>query len=151
MANYLIRKNNDNNIILKQINYEFSYELNPKMKDTSTIKICKINIFNKSMIDDLVTKKILEKYQQIFKMVYLYTSDNNASGDDAIMCLGEIEKLESIIRNKYQKYLSIEKYKYFMHELYALGAAVNKKAIMNRINNTFMYDEELEEEKHHTM
>ena len=151
MANYLIRKHNDNNITLKQIDYEFSYELNPKMKETSRIKICKINIFNKKMIDDLVTKKILEKYEQIFKMVYLYANDDNASTGDAMMCLGEIEKLESIIKNKYQKYLSIEKYKYFMHELYSLNAAVNKKAIMNRINNTFMYDEELEEEKHHTM
>lgn len=152
MANYLIKKNKHHKkILIKSIDIESSYIINPKMKDNAKIKITEINIIDKGLIDEVITKKILGNYQKLFKMVYFYTNSDDATDEDARICLGEIDYLRSLIDTKYRTYLSIEKYKYLMNELYSLNAAVNKKIIINQMNRNIPYDMEYEEEKNRTL
>ena len=153
MASYFIKKNKPSKtIIVKSMEFDSSYKIIPKMKDNAKIKITEINIINKNIIDDIVTKKILSNYQKIFKKVYLYTNDDDSTDNDARMCLDEINYLMSVINTKYRTYLSIEKYKYLMDELYSLNAVVNKKIIINQMNRNIPYpDMEYEEEKNRTL
>ena len=153
MASYFIKKNKPSKtIIVKSMEFDSSYKITPKMKDNAKIKITEINIINKNIIDDIVTKKILSNYQKIFKNVYQYTNDDERTDNDARMCLDEINYLMSVIDTKYRTYLSIEKYKYLMDELYSLNAVVNKKIIINQMNRNIPYpDIEYEEEKNRTL
>lgn len=153
MASYFIKKNKPSKtIIVKSMEFDSSYKITPKMKDNAKIKITEINIINKNIIDDIVTKKILSNYQKIFKNVYQYTNDDESTDNDARMCLDEINYLMSVIDTKYRTYLSIEKYKYLMDELYSLNAVVNKKIIINQMNRNIPYpDMEYEEEKNRTL
>ena len=153
MASYFIKKNKPSKkIIVKSMEFDSSYKITPKMKDNAKIKITEINIINKNIIDDIVTKKILSNYQKIFKNVYLYTNDDDSTDNDARMCLDEINYLMNVIDTKYRTYLSIEKYKYLMDELYSLNAVVNKKIIINQMNRNIPYPEmEYEEEKNRTL
>ena len=152
MAHYLIKNSDNRTILLKQFDLNDSFSFNPKMKENAKVKITEINIIDKKMIDDIVTKKILAQYQKIFKMVYFYTNSDEATDEDAKMCLDQVDYLKSVIENKYQKYLSIEKYKYLMDELYSLSIAVNKKVIINQISRNMPTTEpELEEEKRRGM
>lgn len=153
MASYFIKKNKPSKkIIVKSMEFDSSYKITPKMKDNAKIKITEINIINKNIIDDIVTKKILSNYQKIFKNVYLYTNDDDSTDNDARMCLDEINYLMNVIDTKYRTYLSIEKYKYLMDELYSLNAVVNKKIIINQMNRNIPYpDMEYEEEKNRTL
>ena len=153
MASYFIKKNKPSKtIIVKSMEFDSSYKITPKMKDNAKIKITEINIINKNIIDDIVTKKILSNYQKIFKNVYQYTNDDESTDNDARMCLDEINYLMSVIDTKYRTYLSIEKYKYLMDELYSLNAVVNKKIIINQMNRNIPYpDIEYEEEKNRTL
>ncbi len=153
MASYFIKKNKPSKtILIKSIDFDVSYKINPKMKDNAKIKITEINIINKGIIDDIITKKILSNYERIFKMVYLYTNNDDSTDNDARMCLDEINYLRSVIDTKYRTYLSLEKYKYLMDELYSLNAAVNKKIIINQMNRNIPYPEmEYEEEKNRSL
>lgn len=153
MASYFIKKNKPSKtIIVKSMEFDSSYKITPKMKDNAKIKITEINIIDKNIIDDIVTKKILSNYQKIFKNVYLYTNDDESTDNDARMCLDEINYLMNVIDTKYRTYLSIEKYKYLMDELYSLNAVVNKKIIINQMNRNIPYpDMEYEEEKNRTL
>ena len=106
MASYFIKKNKPSKtIIVKSMEFDSSYKITPKMKDNAKIKITEINIINKNIIDDIVTKKILSNYQKIFKNVYQYTNDDESTDNDARMGLDEINYLMSVIDNKYLNYL----------------------------------------------
>lgn len=149
MASYLIKKSNDNKSIIC-MEYELDgYKLEPKNKENNGIHIKEITIINKSMIDKVLTKRFIKNYEKLFKAVSSVVTDENPSDDDVRRCLSEIERLKSIIDNKYNRFLSIQKYKYFMNELYMLNETVNKKIIMMNLKRTFTIpDYEYEEEMH---
>ena len=94
MASYFIKKNKPSKtIIVKSMEFDSSYKITPKMKDNAKIKITEINIIDKNIIDDIVTKKILSNYQKIFKKVYLYTNDDESTDN-------ELYSLNAVVNKK---------------------------------------------------
>ena len=60
-----------------------------------------------------------------------------------MICLDEVEKMESILINKYQKHLNAKLYAYFLDNLIKTGKYLEMKFIQNRMfRNDGMFKEE---------
>ena len=139
---YLIKKDNKTNSIT-YINYNLEgYKFTPKSKNNAKIKINQLMIVNPTMIDKILTIKFNDMFKKIMNYLALFlNSDDDNNGE---MILGEIDRLKSILINKYHNYLAVEKQKLFLDKLNFLENQLKMKII---INNNINYDSSYEFEE----
>ncbi len=103
----------------------------PKMSEFS---IDKMMLYDEKIIEYTITQKFLKKYKKIIKSFLLL----DETGEDGIVSLlGDIQRIEEIILNKYKKHMKIEKIKKMLKELYIVEQETKKKY-------TYIYNYELE-------
>lgn len=149
MASYLLKKD-DREFKIQEISEDFKgYTFKPNVKAKSNfIKVNKITIVNRSMIDGILTTKFDKKYRQLVMIVFniLQSSDEDTTEGDIMIALDEVAKLREIILNKYQKFLSHEKEEKFVKQLRILENELRAKQInirMNMLNQMYCEEEKM--------
>ena len=127
---YLIKKDNKTNTIT-YMQYDMKgYKFTPKSQKNASIQVNQIVIINPQMIDKILTLKFNSTFKKLMAFVLNYLNDTSSDTTDGIYALGEIDRLKSIIFNKYQAYLSVEKQKNFLDKLAFLENQINMKMMM---------------------
>ena len=105
---YLIKKNKaTSQIVYMEYNMN-GYEFKPKK-----VEISKIMIINPTLIEKILTIKFNQMFKKLALYVYQLLNSDNNDETAAAYCLGEVERLKSILFHDYQKYISKEKQKMF--------------------------------------
>lgn len=144
MSRYLIKKDTDSDKIIC-IQYDLAgYKFHPKMNENAEINVKEVTVYDKNMIDNVITKKFERNYQKLYLLVYQVLNNPDSTDSDRGRCLTEIDRLASVLKNKYLKFLSYEKNRYFLDRLYELSIMLNRNMI-----STMYYDEEEEIEESH--
>ena len=142
MTGFLIKRS-DSDKEIKVMEYEKKgYDFKPKIM-SSFCEINKITIFNPSMIDIILSKKIEKQFKRVAAITYdVLSSDDDESAADAVIALDDVSKLRAIILNKYQKFLDKEKEKMYIKKLRILENQLRSKIAFER-----QYIESYEENK----
>lgn len=142
MTGFLIKRT-DSDKKIKVMEYDKSgYDFKPKIM-SSLCEINKITIFNPSMIDVILSKKIEKQFKRVAAITYdVLSSDDDESASDAVIALDDVSKLRAIILNKYQKFLDKEKEKMYIKKLRVLENQLRSKIAFER-----QYIESYEENK----
>ncbi len=120
---YIIKKRKYENVSF-EINNCDGFILKPKLK---TFEVKKITLFNYEFICDSINKSFLNRYKKLLKLTLSIVNDDDSDDTDVALLLGETEKLESIILNKYKKHIRIEKIKKMLKEVLLLEQQLKKK------------------------
>lgn len=129
------------NGIITYMEYDIDgFTFKPKMekKNDSYIRISQVTIFDKNMIDVLVNRKFEHKFERLSKIImnFLFSEDEDSDEGDFVILLDEVARLKALVEAKYQRFLSVEEYKDYIHKLAFLDAQLRQKlAIMNYQNN----------------
>lgn len=128
---YLIKKNSKNNTIT-YMDYDLKgYKFTPKSKKHSTIKVNQIMVVNPKMIDKILTIKFNDMFKKLMNFATLYLYDTSGDESAAVFALGEIDRIKSIIANKYKNYISQKKQAFFLDKLNYLEKQIKMKAMIN--------------------
>ena len=106
---------------IKDITINTSYSFNPKNKTGKYANIENFVLYDQELIQRILMKKYLIRYQKLVYIINSVTENDDSSDSDYMICLDEVEKLESILINKYQKYLNTKLYEYFLNNLVKTG------------------------------
>ena len=110
------------------------YIFNPAYRRSDDIiDINKFVLYNSDMIDNVLEKKYIRRYKNLLKMVYLLFNDAFPDDSGYPAVLDESSKLRSILLDKYNKYLSLNKQKKFLKELDYIDSEVKLKYIEHRL------------------
>ena len=111
-----------------------SYAFKPNMHYENH-EIEKITIFNPTMIDKIISKKINNQFKRIAAITYDIIAsddaDDNASSDIAI-ALDEISRFKANTLDKYQKFMRKEKIKLYEKKILILEEQLQTKLIYAR-------------------
>lgn len=128
MANYSIKKENNNNEIVYISGDLKGYNFNPKTKSSSNkLKINQIVIVNPSLTDKVLTLKFKQRYKRILMIVLSILNGADATEGDIVIVLDEIAKLKDILLHKYKTFLKKEKEKIFLEQLQQLELKMRAK------------------------
>ena len=147
MSSFLIKKHDEEIDIVKLNINDEGYDFRPRITHTDA-DITKITIFNHSMIDIILSKKIDKNFKRLAAITYdVINSDDDNTSTDATIALDEIAKLRSIILNKYQKFLEKEKEKKYIKSLRILENELRAKIIYINTLNSIEENFDIEEKK----
>ncbi len=147
MSSFLIKKHDEEIDIVKLSINNDGYDFRPRITHTDA-DINKITIFNYSMIDIILSKKIDKNFKRLAAITYdVINSDDDNTSTDATIALDEIAKLRSIILNKYQKFLEKEKEKKYIKSLRILENELRAKIVYINTLNNIEENFEVEEKK----
>jgi len=124
MMNFLIKKDDKiNEIVFLEYQLDgYRIKLNAKK---SNIGIREVLIVNRKMIESILEKKFNKSFDNILHTTYrAIQSDRQSDINDA---LNELRRLEDILLDKYQKFLSSEKKKKFLAKLELMKEQLNLK------------------------
>ena len=140
---YLIKKDQKTNTITF-LQYDLKgYKFTPKSKDNAKISVSQIVVVNPSMIDKILTIKFNAMFKKLVAYVANFLNDEDTDSSDAMVALTEIDRLKSIIMNKYHSYIALEKQKFFLNQLSILEQQLNMKMLMQyQFNQTPFLEEE---------
>ena len=96
---------------LKEIG-EF-YGLEPK----GALKVKRILICDTDMKNKYIRKQLDKKFSGVCDKIYDFLISEDDSEDGVKACLGEIEKLKSVIFNKYKEHMKNKMYKEFLAKI----------------------------------
>lgn len=116
--NYKIKKEKSRKkLINNDCNIE-GYKFSPMNKITKELEIKSITILDPQMIENILLSKFNKKFKNILQLAYLAMNDEDESNWGAIdIVLDEMAKFKSLIKNKYQKFISKEKAKEMLNKL----------------------------------
>ena len=145
MAGFLIKKIEKKKKVIKLKYDKTGYDFKPRITAIN-FEINKITIFNSSMIDNILSKKIDKQFKRVAAITYDVLSDeDDDSTSDAIIALDEVSRLKSIILNKYQEFLDKEKEKKIVKKIKVLESQLKSKITYEKEKMIAM--ETLEEKK----
>ncbi len=132
MSKYII-SSLDTKKTIKKIDIKDGYQFNPKNKTGKYLAISNLVLYDPEQIQRILMKKFLLRYQKLVYVVNVITDNDESSDSDYMICLDEVEKLEGILINKYQKHLNAKLYAYFLDNLIKTGKFLEMKFIQNRM------------------
>ena len=145
MASYLIKKDKNTNEII-YMSYDFDgYKFKPKNKN-NRLNVNNVLIVKPAMIEKILYIKFNKLYLNVSNVVlnYLASDDEVDDGTCEIM-LSEIDRIRSIYKMQYEKYLQkmenidfLEKLEFLRKEL-----EIKQLRISNRFELNYDYDKEV--------
>lgn len=138
MSSYLIKKDKTTGEII-YMEYDLEgYKFKPKNNlDKPYIKVNSVTIYKPEMIEHVLSMKFEKKFDRLSQIIlkFLYQDDEDSDEGDFEILLDEIARLNSVVELQYQKFLSNQEYKDYIHKLAFLDAQVRQKmAIINYKN-----------------
>ncbi len=133
MANYSIKKDNNNEEIVYMSGNIKGYDFSPK--NSNKLKIDQIMIINKNATDKILTVKFKQRYKKLLMVVLSILNDSDSTEGDIMIALDEIAKMEDILLNKYKTFLKKEKERVFLEQLEGL-----RKSLQSRLQEIRNYE-----------
>ena len=144
MASYLIKKDKKTNEIV-YMTYDFDgYSFKPKNKN-DRLNVNNVLIVKPAMIEKILYIKFNKIYLNVSNVILNYlASDDDADDGTCEIMLSEIDRIRSIYKNQYEKYLEKMKNIDFLEKLEFLRKELEVKQL--RISNNFElnYDYDME-------
>ena len=139
MSKYMVQKDKySGNIVYMEYDLE-GYSFKPKTThDKPYISVNSVTIYEPKMIDNLLSKKFYKKFERLSQIIinFLFQDDTDDDEGDFMILLDEVARLKSIVELKYQKFLSNQEYKDYIHKLDFLDSQLRQKiAIVNYRKN----------------
>ena len=144
MASYLINKKHHDESIISMHDMD-GYVFKPKTKSDSYIIVKEVKIVDPTMIDKILSMKFDKLFKQVVAMALTVINDDDATDDDAVIVLDEVELVREILLNRYQKFLNYEKEQLFLKKLRLIENEMRVKQI--KIKQKAIYLAEMEEKK----
>ena len=135
MASYLIKKNKNNNEIV-YMSYNFDgYKFKPKNKN-DRLTVNNVMIVKPAMIEKILYIKFNKIYLNVSNVILNYlASDDEVDDGTCEILLSEIDRIRSIYKMQYEKYLQKMKNIDFLEKLEFLRKELEIKQL--RISNNF--------------
>lgn len=140
---------------LKEIGEFYGLELKPR-GPKGALKVKRILICDTDMKNKYIRKQLDKKFSGVCDKIYDFLISEDDSEDGVKACLGEIEKLKSVIFNKYKEHMKNKMYKEFLAKIVIAENEFRNKYrerefFSKLINDTFKsfnninnYEEEME-------
>ena len=144
MLNYSVDRKERLNSIL-DINQIEGYEIKPREDAKNPIKVTKIKIVDKQMIDKILSMKFERFFRRLVVLALQVVDDEDPSDDDANMVLDEAKLVKEILENRYKKFLSYEKEQLFLKKIRIIEKQMQMKKIEIKRKAIFL---EMQENMH---
>ena len=132
MSNYKVTKNIDS-INAAHINQYEGYDFSPKDNAHNLLKVTKVTIVDKKMIDRILSMKFEKYFRRLVALALRVLEDDESSDDSAAdIVLDEAKLVKGILENRYKKYLSYEKEQLFHEKLRIIENQMQMKKIENQ-------------------
>lgn len=129
---YIVKKDeNDSSVTYMEYEKREGLKMTPKNKISfeDMINVNEIVIINSSLIKKLITKKYNKNLKRILDMSMIVQDEDDDTGNAVI--LGEIERLENLLINKYQKYLEDQEYDIMLKKLEMIKMEIEARTRKN--------------------
>ena len=132
MSNYKVAKDSNGSNIIVFDDYD-GYDFSPKNKKNNPIKVTKITIVDKKMIDTILSMKFEKHFRRLATLALRVIEDDDSTDDDAAdIVLGEAQLVKEILENRYKKFLSYEKEQLFLKKIKIIENQIQMKKIENK-------------------
>jgi hypothetical protein len=140
MAGYLInKKHSDDSVVsIRELD---GYTFRPR-PNSNYIKVNKVTIVDRMMIDRILSMKFDKAFNRVVRLALKVINDDDATGDDCEIILGEVELVRQILLNRYQKYINQEKEKLFLKKLRLIENEMRMKQV--QVKQKAIYLEQME-------
>ena len=140
MAGYLInKKHSDDSVVsIRELD---GYTFKPR-PNSNYIKVNKVTIVDRMMIDRILSMKFDKAFNRVVRLALRVINDDDATGDDCEIILGEVELVRQILLNRYQKYINQEKEKLFLKKLRLIENEMRMKQV--QVKQKAIYLEQME-------
>jgi len=128
MASYLINKRHQDESVVSIKELE-GYQFKPRSTKDSYIKVDRVTIVDRVMIDKILTMKFNKSFKKVVALAMQVINDEDADDGDATIVLGEVELVREILLNRYQKFLSYEKEQLFLKKLRLIENELRMKQV----------------------
>ena len=145
MASYLInKKHRDDSVVsIKELE---GYKFKPKSNNGNYIKVKEVTVFDRVMIDRILSLKFDKSFKQLVALALRVINDEDADDAEAQVVLDEVELVRQVLLNRYQKFLSHEKEQLFLKKLRIIENEMRVKQV--KIKQKAIYLEQQEEKSH---
>lgn len=144
MSSYKVAKINNNTNILSIDEFD-GYNFSPKDNKSNPIKVTKVTIVDKKMIDKILSMKFEKYFRRLAALALRVIEDDDSSDDAADIVLDEAELVKEILENRYKKYLNHEKEQLFLKKIKIIENQLQMKKV--EIKKKAIYLEMLERQK----
>lgn len=100
----------------KEMGELYGLELKPR-GPKGALKVKSILICDEEMKNKYIRKQLDKKFSGVCDKIYNFLISEDDSEDGVKACLGEIEKLKSVIFNKYKEHMKNKMYKEFLAKI----------------------------------
>lgn len=121
------------------------YSFKPKKKrNADYISVSNVVIYNKEMIDFLINKMFVKKFETLSNVVLrmLYSEDDDTDESDFFILLDEVARLKAMLEIKFKKFLKIEEYKDYLDKLTFVDGQLRQRIAIINYQNSFNYENE---------
>ena len=143
MASYLINKKHKDESVVSFRELD-GYQFKPRVSKGNYIKVDRVTIVDRVMIDKILTMKFNKSFKKVVAMAMQVINDDDADDGNATIVLGEVELVREILLNRYQKFLSYEKEQLFLKKLRLIENELRMKQVAIKRKAQFI---EMQEEK----
>ena len=143
MASYLINKSHQDESVVSIRELE-GYQFKPRSTKDSYIKVNKVTIVDRVMIDKILTMKFNKSFKKVVALALQVINDEDSDEGNVTIVLGEVELVREILLNRYQKFLSYEKEQLFLKKLRLIENELRMKQVAIKRKAQFL---EMQEEK----
>ena len=137
MSNYLV----DKKYIPKrytELSIPDGYIFKPQIKAKIYIKVTKVNVIDRDLIDKILTAKYEKTFKQLVSLALKVLNDDDATESDTEIVLGEVELVREILQNRYEKFMAYEKVQLFFKKLNVIENELRVKQIQIKRKIMFM-------------
>ncbi len=138
MCSYLIDKGQYSGVII-YMEYDLDgYNFKPRYEQGRPyIQVNSVTIYEPKMIDSLLAKKFQKKFERLSQIImrFLYDEEDGDEGDYMIV-LDEVARLKALVELRYQRFLSVQEYKDYIHKLAFLDNQLRQKLAMISYQNS---------------
>ena len=128
MASYLINKSHQDESVVSIRELE-GYQFKPRSTKDSYIKVNKVTIVDRVMIDKILTMKFNKSFKKVVALALQVINDEDSDEGNVTIVLGEVELVREILLNRYQKFLSYEKEQLFLKKLRLIENELRMKQV----------------------
>lgn len=143
MESYILKNTEKSEKVLLYQTKE-GYSFTPK----KGYRVKKITVYPNSMIEGILTDKVISMYKRLLQIIYnLISSGNDTTSGDILVTYTEIDRLKGILLNKYYKYLKKEFVEEYLRKLHELETKLQSVYVMSEENQIQITEPTIEEQE----
>lgn len=139
----IVKKKDSKEIIYFQVDKQKGYDIKPKNKNIKlkdAINVSSITVFNTSLIENIINKKVNIKIRKLIDFLVNNSENDEDPASDLMLCLNEIEKFKREIFNKYINFMNQKQIKLLEQKIKLLEEQITMHIYMINDKETIVYE-----------